>query len=452
LALIFLASLLGPPLAAQQLGSADGAQSRFWQALKRSAQPYLLVFEDDSKPVMPAVRKLLQEEGIADLGLVPMPLSAKSSGELRGDALRRFNLAPNTRWAVVDSKEQCLASGQAIPSAEAFAKQLEENGIKSPIRVLRDFLKNNPSHIEARVALLKLQHKTAGQRTRAALGLETDDRPDDPVTQALNRVQWNMRIAGQDIYGRPTPKPIPPGKSLDKEQDITIWGGYADTFDRLLAGSDWIAGGLSFDAGDQAFEICSPMVKALYKRKIKEAEAALARAPENIRLWSVWIRMAEVAGGQSAQAVAGRLSRLPESGFSSWPNAVRNKLIEEARAEKKWDYVAECLWGEYKEEEATPRITFAFASNTPVPDRMKQMRDEMQGRQWDTLFDPLLEALIQMGDIGRADEVMNTLREWHENGHWSETQLRKAIALANRCNRSDIARRWSALLPQLADI
>jgi len=452
--------LVALPLMAQP----SGGEVRFWQAVRRSSQPCLLVFEDDSRPMSASVGKLLQEEGIADLGLAPMTLSQKNDAELAAAVRRRLSLAPSVRWAVVApgsahgaasaATEQCLASGQALPTVDGLAKALAAKGIQSPIRVLREFLKDNPDHLEARMDMLRLQHKSAERRTRAALALP--DAEEQPGDQGLRSLTLMLRKSGDDIFGRPKPKPkpVPTDKALEGEQDLKIWGGYADSFDRLFTGDDWIAGGWGFEDADAPLEGYSPLVKNLYRRKLKQAEAALETAPSNYRLWSVWMRMADAVGGQSIMAVFGRLAQPPGGGFESWPAAVRRRLLDEARDKNMWDYIASYLWGYYEDVMDNPRIHLSIDSNAPnssYNEEIRRIMDEMQTREWDTLFEPLLEALLRMGDTGRADAVMNTLRERQAHGQWSETQMHKAIALANRCERQDVAKRWSIFLPEKND-
>ena len=72
--------------------------------------------------------------------------------------------------------------------------------------------------------------------------------------------------------------------------------------------------------------------------------------------------------------------------------------------------------------------------------------DDIHTREWGTVFEPLLEALKQMNDLGRADAIVNTLRELQQQGHLGEALLQRAIALANGCGRLDFARRWSVFL------
>jgi hypothetical protein len=457
---LILPVLIGLPLAAQlSINSVEVNEARFLQSVRKSSRPHLLVFENNSKPIMASVRKLLQEEGIADLGLVPMALHQER--ELAIAAQRRFRLAPNTRWAVINSKEQCLASGQTVPKADEFAQALAAKGIQSPIRVLREFIKTHPDHLEARMELLGLQQRSAEERSRAALGLEIGDQADNlPVQRQRadtgSTIAMMLRAGGNEFFGyrRPKPKPIPADKVLGTAVDLQIWGGYAESFDRLLTGDDWIIGGLSFNNSDAPLEVCSPLVKGLYKRKIGQVEAALERAPVNTRLWSVWIRMADVIGNKNVQEVVDRLTQRPGSGFSSWPNAVRKRLIDEARQNSRWNYAADYLWSEYENEliiKGNIKVNMdsnATKFNQNQNEVLRRTLDSLWAEQWDNLFEPLLEALIRMNDLGRADAVLNVLRKGQQQGQLSETQMLKAVALANRCDRPDIARSWSAYLKE----
>ena len=442
--------LIGLPLVAQS----GGGEARFWQAIRKSSQPHILVFDDASKPMTAQAKKLLQEEeDVADLGLTPKTLSQKEVA-LAGAVRRRLSLAPSVRWAIVDSKEQCLASGQVLPTASGLLETLAAKGIRSPVRVLREFLKESPDHLEARMDLLRLQLKSAERRTGSTLGLvhsEAEEQPNDKDDKGEKTLAGFLHRGLDDMYGSPKPKPIPGDKALEAEQDLKIWGGYADSFDRLFTGDDWVACGWGFDGG-VPMESCSPLVKALYRRKLKAVEAALETAPLNTKIWSVWTRMADAVGGQSILAVVDRLALPPGGGFASWPVAVRNRLIDEARTKNRWDYIANQLWGGYEYASGRAFIIGEAASGetSSHAEDMKRIMDDTLTREWDTLFGPLLEALLRMGDTGRADTVMNILWERQGRGQWSDAQIRKAIDLANRCGRSDVAGRWSVLAGQTA--
>jgi hypothetical protein len=459
------------PLAGQALSS-PANENYFLRELRASSQPYLMLFPDRPNSFLAAdAAKLLKEEEIVDLGLRltlhdnSMALIRETTNALR----RRFGIGQNTQWAVVDSNEQVLASGLGLPSAPEMAQMLAAKGVQSPIRSLREFLKKRPDHLDARSELLRLQQTNAGRRTREALGLEVEERPGGPSLSALpatgsggpTPMRFEMRVPREgsnrgnnsvpqvisSSFDRPKSSPIPADKLLDAETDLQIWSGYAESLDRLMSGDGWIAVGLNFDNSVVLYESCSPLVKGLYRRKIGQVEDALEIAPTNANFWSVWIRMADTIGGRSIQTVVGRLAQQPDSTFSSWPVEVRERLLEEARATNKWDFITDSLWAEY---ESTIRTSMAVSAmsldqnpNSSAMDISKMVNEMMWDQQWGSLYEPLLEALIKMND-GRADAIMNALHDRQQKGQWSESQMFKGIGLANLCGRPDIAQRWSA--------
>ena len=88
----------------------------------------------------------MQEEGIADLNLVPWTLT-QGMRELATEIQRRFGLAQDTRWAVPDPSEQCLASGAVLPGSDEMARLLAVKSLQSPIRALGEFLKERPDYL-----------------------------------------------------------------------------------------------------------------------------------------------------------------------------------------------------------------------------------------------------------------------------------------------------------------
>ena len=478
LALAALAALSGSPAASQNVPAqlvvglnSVVNENQALMSVRGSTQPSMLVFggtgpreinRSDLTAYAKAV-KLLLEEGLADLGIRPVNLLRREAAE---SMRKHFSLAANVTWAVVSSNEQCLASGQTLPAASELAEILASKGIRSPVRILRDFLKTRPDHLEARFELLKLQRRDADRRTRDALGLEKDDSAGQqanvitlPQGSSLPTGSFTMRIP-QGGLGNSTsfynqkPAPIPKDKVLDAMEDLQIWAGFAESFDRLVTGDDWIAAGLEFDMEESATEICSPLVKALFKRKIAQVEAALERAPASDKMWSVWIRMADVVGGKSIISVVDRLVLQPGADMTSLPRFVRNKLLEEARATGNWPYVVENLWSRYEAEKANPllattiRIGGQVGDDARVRDIMGQIMENNWTQKWDSLYEPLLEALLYMNDVGRADSIMSAMREWLSKGQWSVNQMQKAIGLANRCNKPDVAKRWTDLIAE----
>lgn len=63
---------------------------------------------------------------------------------------------------------------------------------------------------------------------------------------------------------------------------------------------------------------------------------------------------------------------------------------------------------------------------------------------WDGLISPLVEALISLGDVGAAEQLVgevNTMAGW-------PGLPGRARDLATRLNRPDLAARWGTLTPK----
>jgi len=479
LALTILGALSAPPAMSQ---TADAlyysvSQDQVLRSVKGSAQPSMLVFGESIRSSsgqfsfqpdvqrFSNVRKLLQGDDLADLGISPINVSMRETSQLLRE---RFGLAASVKWAIIDSNEQCLASGQDLPAAKELAEILAAKGVRSPVRVLREFLKTRPDHLDARNELLKLQRRDADRRTKDALDIKEENGPPSqtPGTVVLSSgarsfsgsisVSTQGGPGGSSVLGmgQQEAAPVPKDKVLDTKEDLQIWAGFADSFDRLVTGDDWIAAGLEFNMGDMATEACSPSVKGLFKRKMAQVEAALERAPASPKLWSVWVRMADVIGGKSIISVADRLVLQPGKDMTSLPRFVRDKLLVEARATNNWPYIAENLWGQYEAEKANPipnpTISGMASDDARLRDIIGQFMENTWTQRWDSLYEPLLEALLHTNDVGRADSIMNTMREWLTNGQWSVNQMQKAIGLANRCNKPEVAKRWSDLIADYA--
>jgi hypothetical protein len=312
--------LIGQPLSAQGMLARFPTitnDSTFLSSLRASSQPRLLLFAEESEsPIVDSASELIKDDELAVLNLsISLLLNQNHDSRRAADALRsRFGLGPDVQWAVVGTSEQLFASGQALPSAAELAQMLAAKGLHSPIKLLRDFLRANPDHLGARAELLGLQLASAGRRTGSALGIEAQL----STSELLYRAERQRQAAQASGAASPQttsliqePTPIAKDKVLDAEADLQIWAGYADTFDKLFTGDDWIASGLSFRANQTMYEVCSPLVKGVYRRKIGMVEAALERAPTNSNFWSVWCQMADVLGDRSIVALLGRLPQLP---------------------------------------------------------------------------------------------------------------------------------------------
>jgi hypothetical protein len=470
--------LVGQSASAQMLARFPTitSDSTFLRDLRTTSRPRLLLFAEEAEsPIVDSASELIKDDELAVLNLsIALLLNQNQASRGAAAALRsRFELGSDVQWAVVGVPEQLLASGQALPGAADLAQMLAAKGLNSPIKLLRDFLRANPDHISARAELLEKQLASAGRRTGSALGIEAQPSFADLIARA-QREREAERASGavpQTTTIRQVPTAIPKDKVLDAEMDLQIWAGYADTFDKLFTGDDWIAAGLSFQPNQTMYEVCSPLVKAMYGRKIGMVEAALERAPTNSNFWSVWYQMADVLGDRSIVALLGRLPQLPSHAdlpFESvWPESIRGRLAKEARANGRWDVLADFLWEDFQKTMDLSTINHGYASaagsgGESGPARFaaagidaaqqRRMMDSMNNNRWDeewnSMFEPLLESLIRMNDLGRAGTIMDELQKRQQAGNWSQSQMQKAVALASRCERPDIANQWSVYVAE----
>lgn len=66
---------------------------------------------------------------------------------------QKYQAGSRPQWVLFGAGPRVVATGGTAPDAKAMAKVVEENGIRSVIQVLRDFVRRNPDHLEARATL-----------------------------------------------------------------------------------------------------------------------------------------------------------------------------------------------------------------------------------------------------------------------------------------------------------
>jgi hypothetical protein len=66
----------------------------------------------------------------------------------------QYGLEPRATWVALDLDNKLIASGIQVPSAKDFDEKLEQVGLKSPLRIVRAFLVENPDHLDAKADLL----------------------------------------------------------------------------------------------------------------------------------------------------------------------------------------------------------------------------------------------------------------------------------------------------------
>jgi len=218
---------------------------------------------------------------------------------------RQYGLNSGARWALLDLENKLITSGVNTPGASELERFLDQRGIKSPLRILHDFLHENPDHLDAKTDLLKeIRHR------------------------ALHKMPVNIT------------------EELDTASDLRIWGIFAAETDRVFSGS-WLGVDLDFFRPDsEQPEQHSNLMRAVFRKHISKVESSLKIEPINNRLWNIWAWM--VCGlpdyrwdvfVNSFEPVTFKKSDILSLDISIPSYEVSVWIVEKARAKKDWDTV-----------------------------------------------------------------------------------------------------------------
>ena len=376
----------------------------FERDLKKNRLGTWLVLEDEGVTWGAAVRAAVQEDALAALNL-PLQVAGGKKADAMSTYLReRYGWSRGGHWALLDSAGRVMADGAAKPTAAALTAAAERAGLRSRAQELADFLRRNEDHLEARIALLREQVIIASRRTTKLLGGATENpKPDE---------------AGK------VPEPV----LLEAESDLKIWAEAAQSLDRLFQGR-WLEASSDLPwALSGAEAVHSPAMRALWIRHLPAVEEALRRQPNAWDLWRIWILAADLTGGRPLSPLLDSLEPLPGTAPEDWPPAaVLEAFVRDAKKRGDWRAIREAMeprWEEWRGDS-----------------RRAAMGQGPGERVWTRLLQPLVEALLSMGDAGAADQVV---AQAIESLRW-EGVAGLARDLATRLNRPDLAARWGGL-------
>ena len=135
-----------------------------------------------------------------------------------------------------------------------------------------------------------------------------------------------------------------------------------------------------------------------------------------------------MSGGRPLAPLLDSLEPLPGTAPEDWPPAaVLEAFVRDAKKRGDWRAIREAMeprWEEWRRDA-----------------RRAAMGSGPGERIWNRVLQPLLEALIRLGDAGTADQVV---AQAIDSLKW-EGVAALARDLAQRLNRSDLAVRWGAL-------
>jgi hypothetical protein len=368
-----------------------------------------------------------------------IPVSYYGSKASEVDLLLRqkYQAGPRPQWVLFAEGGRAVANGGVPPDAKALSKAAEAGGINSQLQLLREFARRNPDHLEARGNLLGMLNRKAGKKTQVKFGGKVD--PLRPSDEPFDFVKYRKERDEKEETKALETKDEKPSQLLVAEEDQAFWGEYADLALRCFRSGDWIemeSWGLIPD--EEA--VHSPTVQELCRSAVPEVERALGRNPGSWDLWRLWLGLTRTYGGKPIRPLLDALQPLPTLSRGSWPPyAVRDAYVKDARKRKDWSGIRDLLLPQIE------RSRLWEASSTRVSSVLKvngKLQEEPEtGDYWRTTLEPLVEALLWLGDPGQADELV---REQFGKHPWAGLP-RRAAALALRCHQPNLASQWGAL-------
>ncbi len=386
-------------------------------ALGRTRSGEVLVMEPRPQ-LLETLKKLQKEDVLLELN-VPVR-SIAPSAPLGMELREKFGWNEEARWAYLDAKGELRLEGTQLTSAQSFAEALLGAGFVDRGKELARFLATQPDHAQALEALLV--HRFSLGRTR----MQAFVKPPDP---------------GSKGQGGELPELL---RNLGEAEDQKVWGPAAESLDRLFRSQGWSL--TSFGSLGPAVWVStfpkearySQLFKEVARRHLPAVEEAVLKAPGSESHWQLWINLAGCVGNRSLRSLITRAEASPRSmgPLSIPPDAVLAEYMRECRAAKDWPRIKETLEPRLDKGRSTYRD---FTADLP---KGINMQFPIPGVSWDGMISPLLEAYLQSGDLGRAEQLVQDALAWT----WVVPDLpSKASALARACGQDALATRWAAL-------
>ncbi len=320
-----------------------------------------------------------------------------------------------TRWALVDKDGSVLDSGTTLPSAEFLKSLVERRGIQGPIQVLTAFLGSHPDRMDALSALL-------GKRVFLA--------------RTLMKPYLTYKKPPVDGGGLPQfPDPPSLSKPLPEGEDERIWGPVA-----RLMGTGERAQSLKDLTGVWSLMLrmagagLSPTMQQEASRCLPQIEDGLRARPDDYDLWSLWVRLQEVAGGRPLRPLLDSLTPLPLPNSKVIPDEFSlSGYIYGAKRANHWRDIVDLVQPWWNDQREHPRRFFMLG-------RDGKPMDTLEG-DWDRLLSPLVEAYLRQGQGYEADRVVREAMEWRP----SAGLPRWASELARRCGDEQSAAQWARM-------
>ena len=380
-----------------------------------------------------------------------------------GDELREKEGWPKyaPRWAIYDTKGQCVANGATLPTSAQLADACSSAGIRSNVEVYRRFLREHPNHEQARMTMLGEMADVAVKRTRYALQV-----PESRTTSSISVSATSSGAIGVGFQNGqdPSPEQIESLPELTAEADERIWRDYCIEFQKYLEGAIWqnsegsaLRSTLRFDSRPvvSSWAIFSPLARAAYKKAAATVEAALARQPSSTAIWSLWAILNKTGVGSSMKELLETLEPSPTVAPSNWPpSSVMAEYLKSCRENGDWKTIMDLVkpsWdllsmlvnrsgqrGGSDTSPQTPQITRRIVGPSGV-----QVESDPFLNQgfWTSQGEAYLEALLRQQRLADAEQMMTT---WASSSGW-QGAFPLAAAIAEKMGYESLAKSWRAL-------
>ncbi|MCL1894568.1 MAG: hypothetical protein FWG02_10140, partial [Holophagaceae bacterium] len=390
----------------------------------------LLYVGDPNSRMQSELYELLSTEELAEMCINLR--SVKADSKEFTDYVSSNGVLRDSLWALLvnehNFKRQCLIQGVDLPKVDDISSALDRAGIKSPVRVMRDFLKKNPDHLDAREGFSSTLRGIAETRTKQVLnlGFGNDEYGMYQIVYRLVTTEIMVDTSRLD------------NKVLEPEQDIKIWGEYAQELQTLFNSGDWRLIDI-YPQHWEAVDVCSPTMVQLYRRHLPKVEAFLEAFPLNEHVWKLYGWMVSITKHGNTRALLERIIPPPDS---TWPTAeVLSLVLHEETSKENWSYIAETLLDRWSTDRFEVAYRFRVLTDANTSERFREMENSLRDVAWKDTVRPLLESLIKTKRTEDAEDIISEMVRNTSNN----VILRMAGDLAQSLGRADLHSKWLEL-------
>ncbi|MCL1908552.1 MAG: hypothetical protein FWG12_04190 [Holophagaceae bacterium] len=354
------------------------SQTAFESGLTRNKGNKIVLLGEWKAPEATKWREIIKSDGIYehDFTLLDRSNFAYLTGnrnELNFESWfrQRYDLSNAATWAALDLENKLIVSGIQTPEAKEFDQMLERRGVRSPLRKVRDFLQENPDHIDAKTDLLKEVRR-----------------------RALHAMPERIT------------------EDLDDEADLRTWAVMAAEADRVFSGS-WLGVDLNFFRPDQGQpEKYSKLMRRVFAKHVTQIESAIRLEPANNALWNIWAWMAQNLPDYKWDVFIDSLEPIffPKDGILHPSAEVCAWLVSEFRLRSDWQGVLKFARMARRFNGSSISLSMEWMPHSGNNlSGAGSATPGIEGFPAKSAYAPHIEALLRLGDIEGANEVFDEM-------------------------------------------